>query len=142
MREVLAAVRTEIKNRGVEDVHMVVRDGSHGPPDSVNTVWADTIVETCIVYLMHNSLKCSAGQDCDASVRALKPLYQAAAAAAAEEGSASSPRRGTRSVPRSAGSGKMRGPSSRLFLESSVRSAGSSARPMRSSPSTRRFARA
>ena len=43
-------VLTEIKNRGVEDVLMVVCDGLRGLPDSVNTVWADTIVQTCIVH--------------------------------------------------------------------------------------------
>ena len=43
-------VLTEIKNRGVNDVLMVVCDGLRGLPDSVNTVWADTIVQTCIVH--------------------------------------------------------------------------------------------
>ena len=78
-------VLTEIKNRGVEDVLMVVCDGLRGLPDSVNTVWADTIVQTCIVHLMRNSFKYSARQDWDAISRALKPVYQAATVAEAEE---------------------------------------------------------
>ena len=45
-------VLTEIKNRGVEDVLMLVCDGLKGLPDAVNTVWSDTIVPTCIVHLM------------------------------------------------------------------------------------------
>jgi len=60
-------VLTEIKNRGVQDVLMVVCDGLKGLPESVNTVWADTIVQTCIVHLMRNSFKYSARQDWDAS---------------------------------------------------------------------------
>lgn len=48
-------VLTEIKNRGVEDVLMLVCDGLTGLPDSVNTVWPATIVHTCIVHLMSNS---------------------------------------------------------------------------------------
>lgn len=76
---------TELKNRGVHDVLMVVCDGLKGLPDSVNTVWADTIVQTCIVHLMRNSFKYSARQDWDAISRALKPVYQAATVAEAEE---------------------------------------------------------
>ena len=43
-------VLTEIKNRGVEDVLMVVCDGLKHLPDAVNTVWPATIVQTCIVH--------------------------------------------------------------------------------------------
>ncbi|NYI68239.1 transposase-like protein [Spelaeicoccus albus] len=78
-------VLTEIKNRGVQDVLMVVCDGLKGLPDSVNTVWADTIVQTCIVHLMRNSFKYSARQDWDAISRALKPVYQAVTVDEAEE---------------------------------------------------------
>jgi putative transposase len=73
-------VLTEIKNRGVGDVLMVVCDGLKGLPDSVNTVWSDTIVQTCIVHLMRNSFKYAARQDWDAISRSLKPIYQAATA--------------------------------------------------------------
>src|SRR5579859_5747778 len=41
-------VLTEIKNRGTRDVLMVVCDGLKGLPDSVNSVWEKTIVQTCI----------------------------------------------------------------------------------------------
>ena len=78
-------VLTEIKNRGVNDVLMVVCDGLRGLPDSVNTVWKDTIVQTCIVHLMRNSFKYSARQDWDAISRALKLVYQAATVTEAEE---------------------------------------------------------
>lgn len=78
-------VLTEIKNRGVQDVLMVVCDGLKGLPESVNTVWADTIVQTCIVHLMRNSFKYSARQDWDAIARALKLVYQAPTVAEAEE---------------------------------------------------------
>jgi putative transposase len=78
-------VLTEIKNRGVQDVLMVVCDGLKGLPESVNTVWADTIVQTCIAHLMRNSFKYSARQDWDAIARALKLVYQAPTVAEAEE---------------------------------------------------------
>ena len=41
-------VLTEIKNRGVEDVLMLVCDGLKGLPDSVATVWPATIAQTCV----------------------------------------------------------------------------------------------
>ncbi|WOO98858.1 IS256 family transposase [Micrococcus terreus] len=78
-------VLTEIKNRGVEDVLMVVCDGLKGLPDAVNAVWADTVVQTCIVHLLRNSFRYSARQDWDAISRSLKPVYQAGTVAEAEE---------------------------------------------------------
>lgn len=78
-------VLTELKNRGVNDVLMLVCDGLKGLPDSVNTVWDKTIVQTCIVHLIRNSFKYAARQDWDAIARALKPIYQAATVGEAEE---------------------------------------------------------
>jgi hypothetical protein len=43
-------VLTEIKNRGVRDVLMLVCDGLKGLPDAVNTCWDKTIVQTCVVH--------------------------------------------------------------------------------------------
>ncbi len=78
-------VLTEIKNRGVEDVLMLVCDGLKGLPDSVATVWPETIVQTCVIHLMRASFRYAARQDWDAISRALKPVYQAATVAEAEE---------------------------------------------------------
>jgi len=50
-------VLSEIKNRGVRDVCMLVCDGLKGLPDAVSTVWEKTIVQTCIVHLLRNSFK-------------------------------------------------------------------------------------
>ena len=43
-------VLTEIKNRGVRDVCMLVCDGLKGLPDAVGAVWEKTVVQTCIVH--------------------------------------------------------------------------------------------
>ena len=67
-------VLTEVKNRGVEDVCLVVCDGLKGLPDSVNTVWPDTLVQTCIVHLMRNSFRYASRADWDAISKALKPV--------------------------------------------------------------------
>ncbi|RZS62055.1 transposase-like protein [Xylanimonas ulmi] len=78
-------VLTEIKNRGVQDLLMLVCDGLKGLPDSVSAVWPDTIVQTCVVHLMRASFRYAARQDWDAISRDLKPVYQAATVEGAEE---------------------------------------------------------
>lgn len=80
-----AQVLTEIKNRGAEDVLMLVCDGLKHLPDAVGQVWPATVVQTCIVHLMRNSFRYAARQDWEAISRDLKPVYQAATAEAAEE---------------------------------------------------------
>jgi transposase-like protein len=134
-------VLTEIKNRGVQDILMLVCDGLKGLPDAVNAVWPATIVQTCIVHLMRASFRYAARQDWDKIARALKPVYQAATVAEAEERFWSSRRPGAASTPRSSGSGPTPGRSSCRSCSSTARSAGSCAPPTRSSPSTRASAR-
>ena len=56
-------VLTEIKNRGVRDVCMLVCDGLKGLPDAVGNVWEKTIVQTCIVHLLRNSFKYASKRD-------------------------------------------------------------------------------
>ena len=43
-------VLTEIRNRGVGDVLMVVSDGLTGLPDAIAAVWPQTITQTCVVH--------------------------------------------------------------------------------------------
>jgi len=70
-------VLTEIKNRGVADVLMLVCDGLKGLPDAVNAVWEKTIVQTCIIHLLRNSFKYASKRDWDAIAKGLKPVYTA-----------------------------------------------------------------
>ncbi|MGW2354185.1 IS256 family transposase [Actinacidiphila glaucinigra] len=78
-------VFTELKNRGVGDVLMLVCDGLKGLPQAVETVWPRTIVQTCVVHLLRNSFRYAARQDWDKIAKALKPVYTAPSADAAEE---------------------------------------------------------
>src|SRR6266540_2747837 len=70
-------VLTEIKNRGVGDVLMVVCDGLKGLPDAVTTVWDHTIVQTCIVHLLRNSFRYASQRDWPTLAKDLKPVYTA-----------------------------------------------------------------
>ena len=78
-------VLTEIKNRGVDDVLMLVCDGLRGLPDTVETVWPRTVVQTCVVHLLRNSFRYAGRQDWDKIAKALKPVYQAPTEEAALE---------------------------------------------------------
>jgi len=78
-------VLTEIKNRGVGDVLMVVCDGLTGLPDAIATVWPQTITQTCVVHLLRNSFRYAGRQHYEAIAKALRPVYTAATEAAATE---------------------------------------------------------
>jgi len=71
-------VLTEIKNRGVEDVCIVVCDGLKGLPDAINTTWELTTVQTCIIHLIRNTFKFASRKYWDQIARDLKPVYTAA----------------------------------------------------------------
>jgi putative transposase len=76
-------VLTEIRNRGVADVCIVVCDGLKGLPDAIATAWPQAITQTCIVHLLRNSFKYASKRDWAAVARDLKPVYTAASEAAA-----------------------------------------------------------
>jgi putative transposase len=76
-------ILTEIKNRGVQDVLMLVCDGLKGLPDAVNAVWADTVVQTCVVHLLRNSFRYASKKDWSQLAKDLKPIYTAPSADAA-----------------------------------------------------------
>jgi transposase-like protein len=82
-------VLTEIKNRGVEDVCILVCDGLKGLPDSVSAVWPLTIVQTCVIHLLRNTFRYAGRQDWEKIAKDLRPVYTAptetAAAARLEE---------------------------------------------------------
>jgi putative transposase len=78
-------VLTEIKNRGVNDVLMVVCDGLSGLPDAVTATWPATITQTCVVHLLRNSFRYTGRQHFDQVAKALRPVYTAPTEAAAME---------------------------------------------------------
>jgi putative transposase len=71
------AVLTEIKNRGVDDVCIVVCDGLKGLPDSITTTWSFAQVQTCILHLIRNTFRYAGRQHWDELARDLRPVYTA-----------------------------------------------------------------
>ncbi|MCZ4548560.1 IS256 family transposase [Gordonia rubripertincta] len=79
------SVLTEIKNRGVADVCIVVCDGLKGLPEAINTVWELAVVQTCIIHLIRNTFRFASRKYWDAMARDLKPVYTAPSESAAKE---------------------------------------------------------
>lgn len=50
-------VLTEIKNRGTNDVCIVVCDGLKGLPEAIETTWPLAIVQTCVLHLIRNTFR-------------------------------------------------------------------------------------
>jgi putative transposase len=78
-------VLTEIKNRGVADVCMVVCDGLKGLPEAIEAVWPQAVTQTCVVHLLRASFRYAARQHWDAIAKALRPVYTAPTEEAALE---------------------------------------------------------
>jgi len=76
-------VLTEIRNRGVQDVLIMVCDGLKGLPDAIGQVWPRTITRTCVVHLLRNSFRYASRKDWAAIAKDLKPVYTAPSEAAA-----------------------------------------------------------
>jgi putative transposase len=74
------SVLTEIKNRGVADVCIVVCDGLKGLPDSIATTWSYAQVQACILHLIRNTFRYASRRDWDELSRDLRPVYTAATA--------------------------------------------------------------
>ena len=71
-------VLTEIKNRGVEDVCIVVCDGLKGLPESIEATWPLAVVQTCVLHLIRNTFRLASRRDWDAMAKDLRPVYTAA----------------------------------------------------------------
>ena len=78
-------VLTEIKNRGVADVCIVVCDGLKGLPEAIGTTWPLAIVQTCVLHLIRNTFRLASRAHWDAMARELRPVYTAVNEQAAKE---------------------------------------------------------
>jgi putative transposase len=79
-----AGVCAELANRGVRDVLIVCCDGLTGLPEAIEATWAQATIQTCVVHLIRASMRFVNYKDRKGFARALKPIYTAADAAAAQ----------------------------------------------------------
>jgi transposase-like protein len=77
------SVLTDLKNRGVTDVCMVICDGLKGLPESITTTWSLAQVQTCLLHLIRNTFRYASKADWEKLARDLRPVYTAPSATAA-----------------------------------------------------------
>jgi putative transposase len=77
-------VFNDLKTRGVNDILIAVTDGLKGMPEALAAVFPATTLQTCIVHLIRNSLNYASWKDRRVMAQALKPIYTAASAEAAQ----------------------------------------------------------
>jgi putative transposase len=70
-------VMNELRTRGTNDVLIAVVDGLKGFPEAINAVFPQTIVQTCIVHLIRNSLAFVSWKDRRKLMPDLKAIYHA-----------------------------------------------------------------
>ena len=78
-------VMNDLKTRGLHDILIAVVDGLKGFPEAIGAVFPETLVQTCIVHLIRNSLAFVSWKDRKAIVPDLKAIYRAHDAGAAAD---------------------------------------------------------
>ena len=79
-----AGVCAELANRGVRDVLIACCDGLSGFPEAIEATWPQATVQTCVVHLIRASMRFVSYQDRKKVAAALRPIYTAPTADAAE----------------------------------------------------------
>ena len=79
-----AGVLAEIRNRGCKDILILCCDGLTGLPAAVNSVYPETVVQTCVVHLLRSAMKYASYADRKTMARDMKPIYTAATVQSAE----------------------------------------------------------
>jgi transposase-like protein len=77
-------VFNDLKTRGVQDILIAVTDGLKGMPEALSAVFPATTLQTCIVHLIRNSLDYASWKERKLLAAAIRPIYTAASAEAAE----------------------------------------------------------
>jgi putative transposase len=77
-------VFNDLKTRGVVDILIAVTDGLKGIGEALGTVFPSTTLQTCIVHLIRNSLDFASWKERKLLAAALRPIYTAVSAEAAQ----------------------------------------------------------
>ncbi|OIQ76503.1 transposase, mutator family [mine drainage metagenome] len=77
-------VFNDLKTRGVADILIAVTDGLKGMPEALGAVYPATTLQTCIMHLIRNSLDFASWKDRKLLAAAIKPIYTATSAEAAQ----------------------------------------------------------
>lgn len=70
-------VCNDLKNRGVEDILIVCKDGLSGFSEAINTVFPQTEIQLCVIHQIRNSMKYVSYKEQKELLSDLKKVYQA-----------------------------------------------------------------
>ncbi len=79
-----ASMLGELRNRGLADALIVCCDGLRGLPESIRMTWPDATVQTCVVHMVRNSLRYASKKHWGPITKAMRAIYTAPTAGAAE----------------------------------------------------------
>ncbi len=71
------AERSDLHNRGIQDIFIACVDGLKGFPEAMASIFPQTEVQLCVVHQIRNSLRYIASKDQKAFMADLKPVYRA-----------------------------------------------------------------
>mgnify|MGYP000008786317 CR=1 FL=1 len=71
------SVMTDLQNRGVQDIFVACVDGLKGFPEAIESVFPKTVVQSCVVHMIRNSLKLVGWKNRKKLATALRPIYTA-----------------------------------------------------------------
>jgi putative transposase len=77
-------VFNDLKTRGCNDILIAVTDGLKGMPEALAVAYPATTLQTCIVHLIRNSLELASWKDRKVLAAAIRPIYTAPSAEAAQ----------------------------------------------------------
>jgi transposase-like protein len=70
------SVCNDLKNRGIEDILIICKDGLSGFSEAINTVFPKTEIQTCVIHQIRNTMKYVPFKEQKAVVADLKTVYQ------------------------------------------------------------------
>lgn len=76
---------TDLQNRGIKDLLICSIDNLTGFGDAIETIFPKADVQLCLVHQMRNSLRYVTSKDQKEVAADLKPIYQVASVASAEQ---------------------------------------------------------
>jgi len=79
-----AAMLGELRNRGLADALIVCCDGLRGLPESIRATWPGAVVQTCVVHMVRNSLRCASKTHWGPITKSMRAIYTAPTVEAAE----------------------------------------------------------
>ncbi len=71
------SVCNDLKNRGVEDILIICKDGLSGFSDAIHTVFPRTEIQTCVIHQIRNTMKYVLHKEQKIIMVDLKKVYQA-----------------------------------------------------------------